>query len=161
MLLILFELEGRRYGMAAVHIMEIAPLPTIRAIPGTPPAVLGAFVYRGVMTPALDLSIATGGAPCRKMLSTRILIINHPCNDGVSRPLGLVVERATETISAEQHQTQPKNVASPAAPFLGAMLKINTGEIIQIVEPKNILPSELQAVIFPTPLQNPSTTTTT
>jgi chemotaxis-related protein WspB len=151
MLLLLFELAGQRYGLDTRRVLEVATLPLLRTIPGTPPAVLGTFTYRGTLTPVVDLSIAVGGPPCRALFSTRLVLADYPGPDARPRALGLVAERVTETLAVTDTDLQPPGVVSTAAPFLGAMARTSDGGLIQTIVPETLLSAELRAILFPEP----------
>jgi purine-binding chemotaxis protein CheW len=53
--LLVFSLAGERYGIEAVHVLEVVPLQGLTPVPCTPPVVLGVVNHRGRILPVLDL----------------------------------------------------------------------------------------------------------
>src|SRR3979490_1767316 len=71
-------------------------------MPQTPPAVAGIFNYRGAPVPVIDVSQLTLGRPAERRLSTRIVLVHYPDADGQTPLLGLIAERATQTVRHEE-----------------------------------------------------------
>jgi len=53
--LLVFSLDGERYGIETAHVLEVVPLRELTPVPGTPSFVLGVINYRGRILPVLDL----------------------------------------------------------------------------------------------------------
>ena len=64
--------------------------------------VAGVFRYRGQLVPVLDLCWLMHGQPCPARLSTRIVLVHSPDENGLSHILGLMVERVTDTLTARR-----------------------------------------------------------
>lgn len=101
MLFVLFQLGQNRYALDARQVAEVLPLVVVTQIPQAPAAVAGVFNYRGAPVPAIDLSQLTLGRPVRRRLNTRIVLVHYPDVGGAMRLLGLIAERATETLRRE------------------------------------------------------------
>jgi chemotaxis-related protein WspB len=65
--------------------------------------VSGLLEYRGRFVPVVDLSALELGRPAQRWLSTRIVVMRRP-GDGL---IGLVVEKATETIQLDPGDFAP------------------------------------------------------
>lgn len=91
---LLFQLNGRPFALDATEIEAIAPLPDLSAVPLAPPHVAGLFHYHGRLVPLLDLQILAGGAPCKRVFSTRIIIVR----DNDETPLGLLAEEVLDVV---------------------------------------------------------------
>jgi len=102
MLFLLFQLGRDRYALEASRVAEVLPLVELKHIPQAPPGVAGVFNFRGEAVPVIDLTQLTIGRPAQTQLSTRIVLLNYPLADGSNRLLGLIVERATETIKRQR-----------------------------------------------------------
>ena len=61
----------------------------------------GLFNYRGAPVPVIDLSQLTLGRPAARRLSTRIVLVHYPDESGGTHLLGLIAERATQTVRHE------------------------------------------------------------
>ena len=101
MLLLSFRLGERAYAMPCSQILEVVPLTTLDPVPGAPPYVAGHLDYRGRIVPVVDLRQLVAGEPCRKVLSTRIIVVEQTAPHAVLRAIGLVAERVTETVTME------------------------------------------------------------
>jgi chemotaxis-related protein WspB len=58
------------------------------------------------------------GQPCPVRLSTRILLVHYPGEDGVSQILGLMVERVTDTLTSHEVTFAPAGITAEDAPYL-------------------------------------------
>src|SRR5437764_873807 len=101
MLLLLFYLGSDRHALDASKIVEILPLIAIQKVLGSPPGVAGMINYHGVLVPVVDLSELVIGRPAASRLSTRIIVARYSDEHGKLHLLGLVAERATETMRCE------------------------------------------------------------
>jgi chemotaxis-related protein WspB len=145
-LLLVFRFDADRYAVDMRRITEVLPLVTVRAIPGSPPGVSGMFIYRGTPIPVVDLKILMTGAPSDARASTRILVVDLHI-DGHRRQLGLIAERATETLRREAADFVPCSVTSESGPQLGPITTDALG-IIQMVDPDTILPPATREQLF-------------
>jgi chemotaxis-related protein WspB len=106
------------------------------------------FSYHGVAVPVVDVSALALGRPAHESLSTRLVLIRYPAAaDGGSRVLGLLVEKATETIARQDAEFQDAGVTSPAARYLGPVTHDARG-LIQRVEIEKILPVAVREQLF-------------
>ena len=147
MLLLLFRLGKDRFALDASGIVEVLPLVTITPIPQMPPYIAGLFNYHSVPVPTIDLCVLTLQLPAQRQLSTRIVLINYPDGQGGSRLLGLIAEKATETMRAEPSYFSPSGVSNAATPYLGPVLADAHG-LVQWVTPQVLLPPVLRDMLF-------------
>src|SRR5690242_10884428 len=97
MLALLFSIADDRYGLPVAAVVEVTPLLRLKKMPGAPGYVAGLCNYRGQAIPVLDISALARGVPGRQVLSTRMVVVDYPLEQGGTRLLGLLAERATET----------------------------------------------------------------
>jgi len=136
MLVVIFRVSDMRYAIPCERIIEVIPLVVLRAEPRAPAWVLGSFVYRGALTPVLDLCQLLGGYACPKLLSSRIILTDCTLPDGSSIKAGLLAEHVTE---ARRLNAAPLSGASlGAAPYLGTVWQ-EGGNLLQIVHADRIL----------------------
>lgn len=147
MLCLLFHLGSERYAIEARQVLEVMPLVRIKEIPQAPKGVAGLINYRGSSIPVLDLSALATGQPAMARLSTRILIIDYRSASGSQQILGLLAERATETLHIKESDFQPSGVHLPGAPYLGPVAHDGRG-IIQKVSVSELIPAEVQELLF-------------
>ncbi len=147
MLFLVFQLGQDRYALPAKQVVEVLPLVGLKQFPGAPAGVAGAFNYRGQPVPVMDLSQLCLGHPARPRLSTRIILVNYPDDAGQNHLLGLMAERANETIRKAPHEFGPSGVLNLAAPYLGPVATDARG-LIQRVEIEQLLPPHARAMLF-------------
>ncbi len=147
MLLLVFHSGGARYGLEAAEIIEILPLVALRPVPQMSREVAGLLNHRGRILPVLDLTAIITGVPTKLRMSSRIVVVDFPAADGELHPLGLLAERATETIQCREQDLQPPGIQTPEAPFSGDIL-VDGDETVQKVEIRKLLPVELQRRLF-------------
>jgi chemotaxis-related protein WspB len=117
---LLFEIDGQRYGLDIAQVVKVLPAVPLRAIPGAPAYVPGIFRYQGALVPVIDLSQLIKGRPVPNLLSTRLILVRHPGPTGAGRILGLLAERATDSLD-NTSAPMPSGVALPEVPYLGGL----------------------------------------
>ena len=151
MLFVLFHLGKDRYALAAQQVVEIVPFLTLKKFPQSPRGVAGMFIYRGRPVPALDLCELTLGRPAVEHLSTRI-IINQSQIPGEEHLVGLIAERATETMRREEKDFVDAGVRVTAPSFLGPILTDDQG-VIQLIQPEKLLQQSGTNLLFAQPTE--------
>jgi chemotaxis-related protein WspB len=119
----------------------------VKKIPHAPVGVAGVFTYRGAPVPVIDLSELALGRPSHARLSTRLLLVHYPDATGTKRLLGLIAEKATETLRREPGDFVASGVKSDGAPYLGPVVNDLRG-LIQWVEVDKLLPASVREVLF-------------
>ena len=147
MLFILFQLGGDRYALDAAQVAEVLPLVQVKKIPQAPAGVAGVFTYRGAPVPVLDLSELALGRPARERLSTRLLLVHYADGTGGRRLLGLIAEKATETMRREPSDFVASGVKSDGAPYLGPVVNDVRG-MIQWVDADKLLSAAVREALF-------------
>jgi len=150
MLFLLFELGQDRFVLDALQVAEILPLVDIKQIPQAPPAVAGIFNYHGSPVPVIDVSQLTLGRPAERRVSTRIVVVHYPDAEGVARLLGLIAERATQTVRREVTDFTPSGVSSEGASYLGPVTTDERG-LLQWLDVQALLPVRVRNALFQLP----------
>lgn len=150
MLFLLFQLGEDRYALDAGQIAEVLPLVSVKQIPQSPPAVSGVFNYRGAPVPLIDLSQLALGRPAQSRLTTRIIVVNYSDGAGENRLLGLIVEKATETVRREAADFVASGVSSDEAAYLGPVASDARG-LIQWIDVQQLLPASVSKLLFQRP----------
>ncbi len=134
MMLLLFNIENDFYGIDFKFVSEIIPLVNCEKLPGAPDFVTGVINIRGRIIPIIDLSKLLCDKPSRKMLSTRIIIIDNQ-SSGKFSSIGLIAEKVTEAITCDSNDFQETDIG------LGENWKILVymGKTIRLFEPGSIL----------------------
>jgi chemotaxis-related protein WspB len=148
MLFILFQLGSDRYALPARDVAEVLPMVAVKVLPGAPAGVAGLIDYRGTAVPAIDLSALALGRPAARRVSTRLLMVRYPHPRGGERLLGVIAERATETMVKEPGDFKPTGVTSEATRYLGPVAHDARG-LIQRVDVQALLTDELRVALFP------------
>jgi chemotaxis-related protein WspB len=147
MLFIIFQLGDDRYVLDAGQIEQILPFVSIKPIPQALHGVAGVFNYRGAPVPVIDLSELTLGRPARRRLSTRILVIHYDSGRSEKRLLGLVAEKAMQTVRRDTNDFVSTGVDSNRTAYLGPVATDAHG-LLQWVDVKKLLPTAVRDVLF-------------
>jgi chemotaxis-related protein WspB len=147
MMYVLFSIGNDRYALDTSHIVEVVPRVELWQIPKAPVYVAGVFRYRGRLVPVLDLCQLMQGQPCPVRLSTRILLVHYPGNDGVSQILGLMVERVTDTLTSDDVTFAPAGITAEGAPYLGEVATDEHG-MIHRLRVEALLPAPVRVALL-------------
>lgn len=152
MLFLQFQLGQDRYALDASQIVEVLPLLGIKQIPQAPAGVVGVFNYRGKPVPVIDLNELALGRPARRHMSTRIIIVRCPDGSGTLHLLGLIAEKATETVRRDPADFADSGIVNDDAPYLGPVATDPNG-LVQRIEVTQLLPAAVSDVLFKQPLE--------
>lgn len=144
---LIFEVGGQRYGLEVTQVSKLLPYVLLRRLPHVPQYVAGVFRYQDRMVPVIDLNQLIAGKPVAELLSTRIILVQHPGPSGTVRFLGLLAERANQILEDTAAELESSGVAVPEAPYLGNLSASRAG-IIQYVKVEHLLPEELRERLF-------------
>ena len=147
MVALLFEVAGQRYGLDIAQVVKVLPCVRLHRLPHAPEYVAGVFRYHDAMVPVIDLSQLIRGTPVKPLLSTRIILVQHPGPSGPGRVLGLLAERATDSLDDAGAEPVSSGVAAPEATYLGG-LSVSGGSMIQYVKVENLLPDDVREQLF-------------
>jgi chemotaxis-related protein WspB len=147
MLFLLMQLEGDRYALDVAHINEVLPLVTLRPLPRAPASIAGFVDYGGEAVPVIDLSQLLAGRPAHRQMSTR-LVIAHYESQGRRKLVGLIAERATETLRRDPSDFRASAASSAAHPRLGPVALDAAGPI-HWLPIADLLPGELVGQVLP------------
>lgn len=147
MLLLLFYLDDDCYALDAREIDAVIPMLKAKRLPGAPSAVAGVIDYRGAVVPVVDLAALALGRPSVTRMSTRIVLVNYRRDESKGRLLGVMVERATETMRCDPSAFQDSGVANPNARYLGPVVGGPRG-LVQWVTIDALLTPELNMLLF-------------
>lgn len=146
MLLLVFQAGTQRFGLDAADVIEVAPALDCRAVPHAPPYIAGLANYRGKTAPVIDVSALLSGVPAALFLSTRTVMVRYR-----GQALGLLVERAVETVACRESDLQAMPVTVEGARYLGPILMEAAGAI-QKIAVEGLLPEDVRASLFPATL---------
>ena len=152
MLFLQFQLGQDRYVIDCSEVVEVLPLLEIKQIPQAPSGVVGVFNYRGQPVPVVDLSELALDRPAPRHMSTRIVVVRHPDGKGDFHPLGLIVEKASETVRRDRADFADSGVVNGNAPYLGPVAADAAG-LVQWIEVGKLLPAAIRDMLFAQPLE--------
>ena len=147
MLFIICQLGDDRYAFDAAQVEEILPLVSIKPILQAPHGVAGVFNYRGAPVPVIDLSELTLGRPAQRRLSTRILIVRYDNDNGETRLLGLIAEKAMETVKRDPDEFLSTGICSDRTAYFGPVVT-DSQKLLQRIEVKKLLPPVVRDALF-------------
>jgi purine-binding chemotaxis protein CheW len=106
--LVAFEVGGVAYALDIQRVKEIVrPLPVV-PLPHLPQGVIGVVDHRGDVAPIIDLRLRFGVAQASEDRDVRWIVVTHG-----TRLLGLVVDRVTAVLGAEDAQAREPPAIAP------------------------------------------------
>lgn len=147
MMLLLFSVGEDRFGLEVRHIVEVVPRVALKRLAGMPECVAGLFKYRHSVVPVVDLSKMLTGAAARRNLSTRIILVNYPLAEGLRRTVGLLAERATETVNYPPSAFSASGTGIKSAGFVSGLIMDDKG-MVQCVQLDRLLPDEVREALL-------------
>ena len=145
MLFLLFQLGRDRYALDARRVVEVLPLVGVKKVPQAPRALTGLLNHRGTPVPLIDLGELMLGRPAPQLLSTRIILVRYG-NAGGERLLGLIAEKATETLQRDPQDFVPAGIQNKDATYLGPVAPDPLG-FIQWIEVDSLLTPEMHEAL--------------
>lgn len=150
MLLVMFRSGGSLYAVDARRVVEVVPRVAPRPIPHAPPELLGLLSYRGRVVPLIDFGTLAGGPPARAALSTRVILARFAGRDGGERLVGLLAEDVSRVRNAGPGQVVAPAMALDAAPYLGAVVRLDEG-LVQLIEVDKLVSERFESALFGNP----------
>lgn len=144
----MFHLGDQSFAIDAERVEIVIPALPLKPTPGAPEYIRGRFEYRGQIVPVIDLGQLIMKQPTKPGLSARYLLISYPKKHGGTALLGLWAERVTETLEVPDNFLSDGGVNPPDAKYLGRIFTTDDGEIVQCVEPTDILSAEVRDLLF-------------
>ncbi len=141
----IFQAGGERFALDSSRVAEVAGLAHFKKVPHAPDYVAGLFSYRGKVIPAVDLSALLGGGPAGPLLSTRLLVVR--LGGKLERRLGLVAEKATESLYLQESDFEEPGLSMERAPYLGGVARDSRG-MIQHLDIERVLPEEVREALY-------------
>ena len=143
MLFLLMQLDGNRYALDIRQVAVVLPLVDLRGVPGAPAAVAGIIDYGGAPVPVIDLAQLLANRPAHRRLGTRIVLVQY----AERHVLGLIAERATETVRRDAAEFQPSGITRSEPPHLGPVALDAAGPL-HWLDVGRLLPAPLADSLF-------------
>ena len=152
MLLLTLQADENLYAVDVARVVEVVPRVNLRRQPHAPVSLAGVFDYRGIIVPVIDLGTLLGSAPCRSLLSTRIVLVDSRPAEHASigpRPwlLGIIAERVSDVISVKPEGVISAAMQLPTAPYLGSIVELGH-EMAQLIVIDRVLDEPLRVAFF-------------
>lgn len=147
MLYLLFYIKNEKFIIEGNKLIEIIPNLKLKPVIKAPDYVTGMLNYRGEVIPIIDINKLCTGNFAASNLSSRIVIIKYNSILNNEEKLGILVEKATETISFNESELETAAIKINNASYFGKIKK-NENEIIQLLEVENILPQEIRNSLY-------------
>ena len=112
MLALLFAIDGQRYALDTRDVVEVISRVELRPIHRAPAELSGVFVYRGEVTPVIDLVELLVGKRCPERLSSRILMAKLPSQTGATWIVGLLAEQVSAAVRIERGDSRTRDLLS-------------------------------------------------
>jgi len=145
MQLLAFTVGAEDYAIESRRVSEVLPLVKARPIPRLPDFVRGVFTHRGRLVPLIDLGWLLADQPLREKLSTRVIVVEFSTGTEDQRVrLGVAAENVLSLCFSDESVASLPAIRSPAAPFLGRLLRIGS-RTIQVLDVEHLLPPSLIA----------------
>jgi chemotaxis-related protein WspB len=148
MKVLVFHIGRDRYGLRLGDIARVLPFLQLKRLPLAPEHVAGLMDFHGRPVPVIDLSCLAGHGAAQDYFDTRIVLIDYTLPGGGTELLGLLAEHVSGIQDVTADALSPSGVT--AAPFLGRVASDAEG-LIQLVEPAQLLPDSLRAILFQAP----------
>jgi chemotaxis-related protein WspB len=142
-----FQIGPDRYALDVVQVALVLPLVAIKQIPHAPRGIAGAFDFHGQPVPVIDLSELALGTAASRQLSTRLILVHYRDRSGTAQLLGLLAEKATQTVRCALEDFVPSGVTSQAARYLGPVAA-KAGGLLQQIDVQKILPESVSEALF-------------
>ena len=143
MLAVLFAIDGQRYALDTRDVVEVISRVELRPIHRAPAELSGMIVYRGEVTPVVDLVELLAGRRCLERLSSRILMTVLPSRSGGTWIVGLLAEQVTEAVRIEQGESRTRAVVSTDVSRYGEIAADDTG-MIRLLRPESLIDATWQ-----------------
>lgn len=117
MLYMLFRLENTSYIINSKHVIDIFPKIQLIKIPHISSLYEGVINYGEEMIPVVDMNYLINNKPSSNLLHTRIILTEYEQAAKRVR-VGLIAEKATETIIADPGNFAKSRLNIPSLPFI-------------------------------------------
>ncbi|WP_233237772.1 chemotaxis protein CheW [Bordetella sp. LUAb4] len=142
-----FAIGADTYVMDTHEIVQVLPLGRYKQMPGMPAWVAGLAMYHGRTLPVIDVTALATGTAAARLTSTRVVVVNSASGAGGRAPLGLILEKATETSHYDPSAFMPSGLDQSDAPYLGPVLDTGDG-LLQWLRVDELVPPALRARLF-------------
>jgi chemotaxis-related protein WspB len=145
MLTLVFHIGADRLALDVRRVKEVVPRVRLRPLACSPAWLTGVFVYRGQVVPVLDLHRLVGAGDCPAHLSSRIILVPQPGDDG--RLLGLLAAQVADLQELELDSQALTRWSGPDGPDLGPVLAHREG-VLRLLDLDRLLPESVRGQLL-------------
>lgn len=143
---LLFRVGEEFFAVPLREIEVILPVPDLEPLAQAPDDVAGLLRYRGRLIPVIDVGILRGVGPIRRLISTRLILVQSP--NGEPSRLALLVEHALEVAALSPVDILPEGVLGKGGHWLYPNVMTTGSALVRAVNWAALLPPDL-AVLCP------------
>jgi chemotaxis-related protein WspB len=143
MLLLELHVAGQPYAVEATRVVEVVPRLDLRLLPHAPEELAGLLRYRRQMVPVIDLGIVLGNAPCPRLLSTRIVLVDDQSPARSLPVLGLIAAQVSDVRTVADDQVIPPPSLLGQNAYLGPIISTGGG-LIPLIAIERLLAEPLR-----------------
>jgi len=123
--ILVFEIEGQKYGLPTADVREVVRAVTITPLPSAPAVIEGVVNVRGQVLPVLDMR-ARFRLPARPLDPSDHFIVASAGARGVI----LHVDGATHLALLDEDSIQPSPTLGPSATYVAGVAKLEDGMVL-------------------------------
>ncbi|MCX7668446.1 MAG: chemotaxis protein CheW [Anaerolineae bacterium] len=122
-----FRLDAGEYALDIRDVIEVLGMVALKPMPQTQPWLAGLLNLRGRVVPVIDLRRRLGLAPRSYGLDTPIIVARQ-----ADRPVGLIVDEATEVLTLPGHALTLPDALTGAEHAVSTVARLNDRLILQL-----------------------------
>ena len=131
MLVLMCEAAGNRFAVDARQVVEVVARVRLQSVPNGPDWLAGMCVYRGRVTPVIDLSYVVAGEATAARWSNRIIMLRVG-EETSSALCGLIVAKVAVTQAASDPAPAGASAAAGVSPW--GPLRLDADGMYQMLE---------------------------
>lgn len=141
---LLFRVGAEFFAVPLLEIEVILPVPDLEPLAQAPDHVAGILRYRGRLIPVIDVGVLRGSGPIRRLISTRLVLVQSP--DGDPSRLALLVEHALEVAALAPVDRLPGAVLGDGGHWLHPDVMTTGSSLVRAVNWTSLLTPDLAAL---------------
>lgn len=148
-LFLVFRIGEQRFALDTHEVAEVLPRLPLKPIAHTPAWVAGVLAHRGALVPVIDIGALMFARPAPSRTSTRLVLVHYRADP--ARPdllLGLILERASDTLRCAPEDFRPYGLDNREAPYLGPVREDAHG-LLQCIGVQDLLTDQARQLLFP------------
>lgn len=142
MMLLVFKVNGDRYGINVRDVAEVIPKIPLRRLPAAPATLAGLLNYRGTIVPVIDSARLLSDKDVRECLSSRIIMVRSEKMKAAC--VGLLAEGVTETLKIDDSRFVDAEMGEAGGSLVDKVV-LDNGSMIHHLNPDLLVPAEFRA----------------